>query len=362
MAESFRVAGRRPWITALLVAVSLVGLYLIDRDLARIERNELAAQANRYFSQAQRDASEKRYDAAIPLYRRALILERGSPIYRIALGKALMSADQPKEATTVLATVLNEDSNNGEANLQMARLLRQANDPAGAAAYYHRAIYGSWPSGSGNQGLHVRLELAQMLADQGRERELLAELLLIEDDTREMPEVQLRVARWYQRAGFLERAASVFRRILDADAVAGAAYEGLGDAELAMGNYRSAQNAYMAALRRGQNDVSDRLIAAVELTQLDPTIRRLTAGERLQRSERVLTRVLGVTARCPVVAESQKRAREELAKEKRRRSVDYERFLSIAEEIWRTSRQSCPAVIEADTTLTAVLNRLAQQP
>lgn len=362
MAFPLRTPGRSPWLTALAVAVSSLGLYLIDRDLARIERQELAEEASRNFSQAERAASEKHHDVAIPLYRRALALERGSLRYRIALGSALVAAGQRKEAAPVLAALLNSDPNNGEANLAMARLQRYENDATSAAAYYHRAIYGSWQARSQNQALRVRLELAQMLADQKRERELLSELLLIEDGAQDSPKVQLQVARWYLRAGSPARAATVFRRVLGSDGVEGDAYEGLGDAELSSGNYRAAQNAYTSALRRGQKGVSERLVTTVELAQLDPTLRRLSSAERLQRSKRVLIRVLRTSETCSEAAELQKSGLETLTKSERMKGSDYEDVLAVAEDVWRHSERMCPEATKADATLEALMTRLGQQP
>lgn len=352
-----------PWLTGLLVAGICTALYLIDRDLARIEQTELSAEASTYFLQAERYMQEKDLATAIPLYERAVTLNRRSRQYQIALSRALVSDGNLEKAEPLLNGVLQADPNNGPANLEMARLLLARHDTTAATAYYHRAIYGMWPKGSEDRILRTRIELADILAQEQRKRELLSELLLLDEESQTKPELQERVARWYLQAGSPARAAESFRAIIDRGAGASAdAYEGLGDAELARGNYRAADIAYTAALRKGHKSISKRLLTTVELVQLDPTMRRLSSAERLRRSELLLQRSLGLLTKCAPASDLQKRAEDALATASRKPGVESEDLLAITEDIWHYVGQACPNAASSDDTMTTLMTRLAEQP
>ena len=163
-----------PWLIGILVAVVCTGLYLVDRELAGIEKKELNAEARTWFQQAERLASQNRIPEALPLYQRALSLNRKSSEYQVALGRALVSANRLDQAEPVLNTMLQGDPNNGPANLEFARLLVARGNIPAATAYYHRAIYGIWPLRSedriGGQGANQPVRPIQGLCGDLRGR------------------------------------------------------------------------------------------------------------------------------------------------------------------------------------------------
>jgi hypothetical protein len=80
------------------------------------------------------------------------------------------------------------------------------------------------------------------------------------------------------------------------------AYAGMGDAELALGNLRTARADLREASRLNSGDTAlvRRLAIADTAASLDPTARGLRAAERYARSREVLMRTLVVVARCTV--------------------------------------------------------------
>lgn len=342
------------WLIAAMVGTVGFGLYFVDRELALVESKELAAEAQSWFERAQRASSENRMDEAVELYRHALTLERSSREYQLALSRALVKTGRREEAAPLLTTVLSRGPNYGPANLEMARLLKAGGDTTGAAAYYHRAIYGTWPSGADAEILHARLELVDMLEGAHQNRDVLAELLLLEDSAHRDPEILLKVARWYLSAGFPARAATLFREFTKTEPDNPEVYAGLGDAELTVGDYRSAREAYTAAMRRGDKSVSERLVTAVELASLDPTVRRLGSAERKRRSDLILARAEGMLGKCVPNPDLQARAEQ--------KQSDPDEAVALAEEIWAYGQRACPDIAQADAPMTTLMSRLNERP
>ena len=84
---------------------------------------------------------------------------------RLALARALTEAGHLKDAATAYDTLLRQNPASGPANLGMARLHVQRNNPQQAVADYHRAIYGSWQGASSAGRLQARAGLMAWLAE-----------------------------------------------------------------------------------------------------------------------------------------------------------------------------------------------------
>ena len=109
-------------------------------------------------------------------------------------------------------------------------------------------------------------------------------------------------AHLFLLAGSPGRAADMFRQILrqehdhdDADA-----YAGLGEAEIAQGNYRIAEtNLQMAAhLKPGDEDIRKRLELARQVLALDPMLRGLGTAERYRRTRELVQLALNDVNQC----------------------------------------------------------------
>jgi tetratricopeptide (TPR) repeat protein len=364
--SQFSTPRPRPWFAAAVLLIAFASLYAFDVYLASVERGELAAEAMSYFDQGQRLASERRYEEAIPIYRRAAALQRNNRSYRLALARALVASGRYEESAPILAEALRDDPNDGPTNLEMARALRAQHDTDAAAAYFHGAIYGSWATSGDRNSLTARLELVEMLAGEHRERELLSELLPLEDLATGNVALQARVAELLLIAGSPARAAAVYRTLVQETPEDARAYSGLGNAELALGNYRAARSAYSAALRHGGDaGVREALERAAELDQLDPTQRRLSLHDKFERSRQILARSMAVLEQCSASAGAASLALQKRAvalSEKRHAPDDPEEVLATAEDIWQFMQRKCPETAQRDRTLASLMERLQQRP
>ncbi len=89
----------------------------------------------------------------------------------------LLKVNRPNEAEDYFHELLQEDPNNGVANLGLARMAAQQNKNQEAMVYYHRAIYGHWQSNSPENPTEVRLEFVEFLLKNGNKKQATTELL-----------------------------------------------------------------------------------------------------------------------------------------------------------------------------------------
>ena len=134
------------------------------------------------------------------------------------------------------------------------------------------------------------MELVHFLAAEGRNKELLAELLPLQEEAKTNTAIQSALGHLFLVAGSPSRAAATYQTIIDQDPESAEAHTGLGEVELELGQYRNAHTAFLAALRYKPQDAAIRrqLDLSSTLTELDPTPRQLTSGEKYGRSIRIL--------------------------------------------------------------------------
>ena len=344
----------------LIVAVVMMGMYGIDKFLAGKERNEVGQDARLSFMAGERLLREGKPHEAVLNFGRAHALERSNPDYQIALASAELAEGRIDTARNTLDDVLQDDSNNARANLLMARVMVANQAFSAADSYYHRAIYGAWPANSERERANIRLELADLLAKQGANQELLSELLLLQNEPATDPDREARVAALFLQAGTASRAADAYRALIRRDPDNAAAFAGLAQAEMLHGDYRTARSACRSALRinpgdaslRGQQEMVERL------TNLDPTPRHLSSAEKYSRSLEILTLVKDELRACthdiaPVATPPQPKGpiTNEMA----------ESVLQNAERLWRARSDSCKQPPEPFDPLPVLMKKLSQQ-
>jgi tetratricopeptide (TPR) repeat protein len=271
----------------------------------------------------------------------------------------------------MLADLLERNPNDGETSLAEARLLVREGEWKNAVAYYHRAIYGSWgsnvPSKAASPQTAVRLELANVLVHRGSQKDLLAEVLLVETEAANDPAMLRRIAQLYLIAGSPVRAEGIYRALLRDDMDDPGLYSGLGEAELALGNYRLAESAFQNAIRNGadRSRLEQEIQLAGSVAELDPTLRRLTSMEKFDRAVRILQLALDALKQCGRGDSVEQIAGAEklLAARVRGNPANElaELRLSTAEQIWQVRLVACGASTSVEEEpLRLVMAKIAQ--
>jgi Tfp pilus assembly protein PilF len=305
MPASRNAAIPAPTLAVIVLAV-MVGLYGVDKFLAAQEQSELRQEAHNHYSAGQQSLHAGKPHQAVVDFARAHTLERSNREYQLALATAQLADHQPPAARDTLTELLDDDSNDGRANLLMARVLAVEGRFHDADSYYHRAIYGEWPASSPAEPRNVRLELANLLAQHGDSRELLSELLLLQSAPAQNPATEKQLAILFLQAGSAQRAADAYRQLIRENPGDVDAWLGLGRAEILADNYHAAENAIMSALHRQPYDarIQSQLQLVAKLASLDPTARRLSTAEKYRRSVAILDLVRAACGTPPVNPES----------------------------------------------------------
>jgi tetratricopeptide (TPR) repeat protein len=357
--------------TLILVFVAIAGLFAVDTFLASVERNEGQAEARRLLRQGQRLVEQGRDAEAINRFRSALSVARGNQEAQLALAKALLAVGRLADAETLLKEMLQRNATDGAANLTMARVLVQEGRTAEATSYYHQAIYGRWRQDAAANRVKVRFELIDLLVRRGAKREVLAELLPLQDEAPQDLRTRMRIARLYLLAGSPSRAIGLFREVLLRQPQDSDAYGGLGEAEFALGNYRAARTDFQAALRLNPADehLRKRLALCEDVLALDPTQRGLIGAERYRRSLKLIELASDGMSRCvgtpPSASARDLATRAQQALKRRaspaRQDAVTETNLELAEQLWDARMKECrQGPSDSEEPLALVMARLAQ--
>ncbi|HEY4219069.1 MAG TPA: tetratricopeptide repeat protein [Gemmatimonadaceae bacterium] len=296
-----RAANASIFIATIVAIVAVIGVLLsFDVFLARVDRRESDAHAVDEYDDGVRLLQQGRASAAVERFGAATAIDRANVNYALALGDAMLRAGRIAEADATLRALLDRAENDGAVNLTMAHVMIREGRDADANAYFHRAIFGRWGADSVQRRRQARFEFIDVLAQRSDSSELLAELLPLEDVSSDSVALQRQLGNLFLRAGSPARAANMFRSVLHRDPTDADAYAGMGDAALALGNFRTAQADFAEADRLRPNDAT--LAARLALTDsvllLDPTTRGIGDAARAERSEALLTRTLAALHEC----------------------------------------------------------------
>ena len=348
----------------------MAALFAADTFLARIERQESRAEAERLHSEGLELLRVGRPADAVDRLRTAMSMAQDNREYPVALARALAAAGRQEDAEGVLKDLLDRSSTDGPANLEMARLLSKSGAFAEAVAYYHRAIYGQWSADPTGNQRGARLELIGLLAKNGAKRELLAELLPMQDDVSTDAATRVRMARLYLQAGSPERSAEMFQQVLKRDSRNPDAYFGLGQAEFAQAQYPRACGHFRSAsrLKPSDEEIKKRLALCEQIISLDPTGRGLDAREKDLRSRKLVELSLASLSQCSGAGPSSAASSDLIERAKRALKArvsqpehDAEANLDLAGDLWQARRNQCPQPVQpAEEALAAVLSRTAR--
>ena len=349
--------------TIAAVLLSIIVFLFFDLSLAAIDRRESAAHAASSYENGLALLRSHDANAALDEFRVAVELDRANVSYSLALSEALLEANRASDAESTLKVLLTKTENEGAVNLTMAHVMVREGRLNDAKAYFHRAVFGRWGADSLSRRTAARFELIQLLTEHGSPAELLAELLPFEDVSSDSVALRRRLGHLFLRAGSPARAASMFRSVLRQDAGDADAYAGLGEAALALGNFRTARADFAEAAARRPDDthVRDRIALVDSIVALDPAGNGLSAAERNLRSRTLLTRTVDALAPCgggPLVEMTRARELLSLASRPTSRVAHGDAMVAAAVALWNARTPACDAATH-DDALRAILGLLA---
>jgi tetratricopeptide (TPR) repeat protein len=257
--------------TFALILLAMAGLFAIDLFLAGQERAERRSEARHFYIEGVRAVQAGKRQQAVDRFQSALSAERSNPLYQRSVAEAMLAEGKVAEARAAAQTRLQQEPTDAEASLLVARALVREGKPREAVSYYHRAIYGQWDVAPAGNRMRSRFELIELLAKLGAQRELLAELLPLQDEASTDLETRRRIAHLFLEAGAPARAIDIYRDLLRTHKSDAESYAGLGEAELAQGNYLNAQSDFTQAARLAPADssIAHRLALAKQVIELD---------------------------------------------------------------------------------------------
>jgi tetratricopeptide (TPR) repeat protein len=363
--------------TFALISLAMGGLFAVDLFLAGKERAERRSEARHDYQEGLESARLGRRSQAVDRFQAAVAAERSNPVYQRALAGAMLANGKVAEGKAIADERLQQEPTDAAASLLVARALVRQGRPREAVSYYHRAIYGEWDSDPAGNRVRSRFELVELLARLGAQRELLAELLPLQDEAPSDLDTRRRIAHLFLDAGAPTRAIEIFRDILRRHGKDAESYAGLGEAELARGNYRSAQADLSEAVQLAPADssIAHRLWVAQRVIDLDPTRRGVGVGDQYKRSEELLRLTFQYSGSClaaapPGDSSATNRLVSDSALSALRRPLPRasaelrkatDQNLDLAERIWELRQKQCPQLGSPEEEPVAlVLERVAQ--
>jgi len=368
---SLRAVNASIFLATIGAIVGLIAVFLsLDLFLARLDRRESASHAAAAYAEGLALLREGRASDAADRFETAVSIERSNVVYSLGLAEALLEERRVADADSTLRTLLLRAENDGAVNLTMARTMVREGRSEEAKAYFHRAIFGKWGADSVERRYQARFELIDFLAGSDATRELLAELLPLENVPPDSVALRRKLGGLFILAGSPARAAKLFRGVLKRDPSDGEAYAGIGDAELALGNFRAARADLAEAARRRPDDLraATRLALVDTLLRMDPTARGIGPIERLARSRALLFRGMSAVESCGVprlaaVDSATALLAAQAVHARSRRPVDSETeaeaLMAAAADVWASRPMTCASAAR-DAVLPLLMPRIAQ--
>jgi chloride channel protein, CIC family len=353
-------------LAVLLVMIALAGF------LTYSYRSQRSARAEQSFKQGDALMAENRYPEAIERFRSALSISHSNRD-RLSLALALLKAERKNEAGIYLKELIHSDPNSGPANLGLAQIAAQQGNVQEAVDIYHKAIYGSWTENPRENRAQARMELVATLGKFGRKTQAQAELLLLLAEMPEDVSFQKQLGRLLLDYGLVKESAELFRGLSQKTPQDGDAFTGLGRAEFAMGDFRSAQQAFRNALRINPFEVTSKkqLELAEQILALDPNLRGLNTSEKYARSRKLIEAILGSLDQCLATetnpspsstTEIADTARKSLFHRGRPRSYGdaTEANVALSEQLWKVRTDSCGPPKASDEILSILMARISK--
>lgn len=272
---------QRPVMLALLTGFTLLFILGVT-GLSRAYRAQRQALGNRWFARGVADLNAKNFDAAVNEFRAALLYARDDYNYQLNLAEALIGSHQTGQASAYLLNLWDREPENGQVNLELARIAAQKGQTTDAVRYFNDAVYAAWPPGQETQRREARLELIGFLLRTNAKPQAQAELIALAANVGDDPAEQARIGDLFVRAGDYQSALEAYRQSLKYDRHDAATLKGAGDAAFELGQYSVAEHYLEMAAAEDPKDTqaAERLKTAQMVVRMDPFRDEISSEER----------------------------------------------------------------------------------
>jgi tetratricopeptide (TPR) repeat protein len=243
-------AGVTAQLLALIFGVMFV-CFVITGFLTRSFRQERRDRGRQHDQLAQTLSDYGYYADAIREYSDALTYLPDSLESRLGLAQSLYALGRYNEAENHLLDLRRSDPTRALVNRSLARIAARRGDIPAAVSYYQTAIYGRWQRHPAENRLRVRLELVELLKQNGENRQLVGQLLELLDEAPGNLELRRQIGFLLIDAQSPGNAREVFEELVRERRTDGEAYAGKGQAEFALGSYEPAYQALQTAGKLG---------------------------------------------------------------------------------------------------------------
>ena len=272
---------QQPVMFAIFFVITVV-FFLFVTELTRVHYAQREALGQRWFKRGVTDLNAKNYSAAVTDFRGALLYAPDNYDYQLNLAEALIGENKPGQASAYLLNLWDREPDNGEVNLELARIAAQQGRTRDAVRYYHDAVYAAWPSNQDERRHEARLELIELMLQMKSYGQAQAELIALSENVGSEPNWEEHIGDLFLQAGDPEHALGAFQRTLKTNRHDEKALAGAGTAAFRLAQYSLAEHYLLQALAQNSKDTqaADQLKTAQLVLQMDPYRRPLSEARR----------------------------------------------------------------------------------
>jgi tetratricopeptide (TPR) repeat protein len=352
------------------VVVVLIGAFALTGAISSSYKRERHSLGQQHYKAGHAFETQEDLEAAVDEYREALLFLPDQQDYRLSLAIALLKAGRLDEAQAHLQQLAQKDPTNGRINLALARVALKRKKTNEAIESYQRAVYEYWPPEAIPERRAARWELVGLLHSTGRRDAEVAELLQLYSSSPPNLAERSKIGFLLLKAGAMSEAAQIFRNIEQNFPQNSFGHRGLGEVDLANGDYVAARHEFQHALHISPNDHDAQASLALTnaVIDLDPVLPDISSAERLRRSQRLLSRVVNDLNGClllkvpPPAAQHQLDSARDLLARPHPSEEDYSLTLQrTAAQVWQNRSSFCPASVPPNRAIDLAIGRVSNE-
>jgi tetratricopeptide (TPR) repeat protein len=280
-------AHHQPVVLFGLLVIAILGFWGVTNLVSGFTHHQQLL-ARDLFQQGESEIQAHQPKLAVVSLRSALAYDPTNYLYELKLAQALADQQRYDEAHAYLINLWETMPQNGDVNLQLARIAAVRGSRENTLRYYHNAIYGIWTDNAELRHRQARLELVDYLLAHNDLTQARAELIASAAALPPEPGLHNEFGDLFTRAQDYNDALAQYREALRLDRKNPAALVGAAKSAFHLGEYRTAQRYFQLASAQGKlgPDTEQMLKTANLVLESDPYRRGISGTERRARITR----------------------------------------------------------------------------